>query len=395
MYGLVTKRSGCTYCDQAKALLEKHDLEYEEVVLDSMDDVRARYAPAVDATKIKTFPLVFKDGTYLGGFQHLRDSLEEPILREETARLSVFPIQHTDVYDLYKLAVSSFWTADEVSLRDDIVAFEALESSERHFLTHVLAFFAQADAIVLNNLLDSFAHEVQILESKMFYAFQGFMEGIHGEVYSQLIDALVRDHAEKHRLFDAISHIPAVRKKAEWAQKWLDRSANRFATRLVAFAAVEGILFSGSFAAIFWLKHRGTNMPGLSMSNQFISRDERLHVDHATALYRKLENKLTQREVAAIIREAVDNEREFVCDALPCRLIGISAESMSQYIEFVADTLCIDLGHEPIYGSPNPFPWMVGISLQGKTNFFESRPSDYQRVKMNEDDESSGDEDDF
>jgi len=393
MFTILSKRSGCVYCDRAKSLLTERGIEYVEIPFDSLDEVRTRYAPAVDPDTIKTFPLIFKNGRCIGGFEHLRDHLEEPILKEDTNRLSAFPIEHADVYDLYKKAVSCFWTSDEISLRDDIDAFEALSKNERHFLTHVLAFFAQSDAIVLQNLMSNFCNEVQLLESKMFYSLQAFMESEHSIVYSMLIDALVRDHREKHRLFDAITHVPAVRKKALWAQRWLDRS-NRFATRLVAFACVEGILFSGSFCAIFWLKQR-TNMPGLSLSNQFISRDERLHVDHATALYRKLEHKLTHRELSEIVREAVENEKEFICEALPCKLIGMNAQSMGMYIQFVADCLCIDLGHEPIYEAENPYTWMTSLGLEGKTNFFESRASDYQRATVNDGDGSGGDEDDF
>lgn len=395
MYSLVTKRSGCTYCEKAKALLDARGLGYETLPFETLDDVRARYSPALDPTTIKTFPLIFKDGTYVGGYHHLRDSLEEDMLREDSSRLSAFPVQHPHLFELYNKAVSCFWTSSEISLKDDVAGFDSLTKDEKHFLTHVLAFFSQADAIVLNNLLDNFSKEVQFLESRMFYAFQSFMESEHSIVYSMLIDGLVRDHGEKQRLFDAISNIPAVRKKAEWAQKWLDQT-ERFATRLVAFACVEGILFSGSFAAIFWLKNNGTaNLPGLSLSNQFISRDERLHVDHATALYRMLKNKLTQEELTVIIRGAVENETEFICDALPCRLIGMNSESMTMYIQFVADSLCIDLGHEPIYNVENPFSWMVGLGLEGKTNFFESRASEYQRVSVFDGGDDGGEDDDF
>jgi len=394
MYTVITKRSGCVYCDKAKTLLAAHGVPHETMAFDTLQEVKDRFRPAINPQSITSFPVIFKeDGTYVGGYEHLRDQLEEPILRDDNTRLSAFPIQHADIFDLYKKQVSCFWTSDEISLRDDIDAYEALSSQEKFFLNHVLAFFAQADAIVLQNLMDNFSAEVSIIESKMFYSLQAFIESEHSIVYSMLIDALIRDHDEKHRLFDAIAHIPAVKKKALWAQKWLDKS-KRFAARLVAFACVEGILFSGSFCAIFWLKQR-TNMPGLSLSNQFISRDERLHVEHACNLYRKLEQPLSQAEVHEIVRGAVENEKEFICDALPCKLIGMNARQMQMYIEFTADGLLIDLGHEAIYNVECPFPFMLHLSMDGKTNFFESRASDYQRASQMDDIDIGDDDDDF
>jgi ribonucleotide reductase beta subunit family protein with ferritin-like domain len=284
-----------------------------------------------------------------------------------------------DIYALYKQQVGCFWTSEEITLRDDVESFEKdLNDDERHFLSHVLGFFSQADGIVLQNLLENFMNEVQLAESKMFYSMQAFIESEHSIVYSMLIDSLIKDPFERAKLFDAIKNIQAIKEKASWALKWLD-TTNTFATRLVAYACVEGILFSGSFCAIFWMKQR-CNMPGLSLSNQFISRDEKLHTEHAIALYKKLLYPLPEGDVHAIIREAVEGEKSFILDALPCSLVGMNSASMGQYIEFVADRLAIDLGYSKIYGRDNPFPWMENLGLEGKTNFFEGRPSDYQRA---------------
>lgn len=302
----------------------------------------------------------------------------EPLLTENRNRFVLFPIQNDAVWEMYKKHVASFWTAEEIDLGDDLKHWNNLTDNERHFIKHVLAFFAASDGIVLENLLERFATEVQSPEVRCFYAFQGAMENIHSETYSLLIDTYIKDAQEKHRLFNAMDTVPAVQKKAEWAMKWMGSEAP-FAQRLVAFAAVEGIFFSGSFCAIFWLKKRGL-MPGLTFSNELISRDEGLHTDFACLLYSQLLYKLDQETIHKIIDDAVTCEKEFVCESLPVNLIGMNDALMGQYIEFVADRLLHELGCEKIYNVENPFDWMELISLQGKTNFFERRVGEYQKA---------------
>ena len=302
---------------------------------------------------------------------------DEDILRENPDRFVVFPIKHPRVWEMYKKHEASFWTAEEVDLSSDQRDWENLSDNERHFITHVLAFFAASDGIVNENLAAKFANEVQIPEARLFYGFQIAMEGIHSETYSLLIDTYVKDPEEKQRLFRAVETVPAVQKKAQWALQWIN-DTNCFAERLVAFACVEGILFSGSFCAIYWLKKRGL-MPGLTFSNELISRDEGLHADFACLLYSMLANKLPEKSIQAIIRGAVEAEREFICEALPCDLIGMNSATMQKYIEFVADRLLVALGHSKLYNTANPFDWMELISLQGKTNFFEKRVGEYQK----------------
>merc|ERR1711908_111385 len=273
---------------------------------------------------------------------------------------------------------ASFWTAEEIDLSSDSKDWEGLTNNERHFLKHVLAFFAASDGIVLENLAGRFSTEIQIPEARAFYGFQMAMENIHSETYSLLIEQYIRDPVEKERIFDAIHTMPAVGDKAEWAVQWMQRE-NSFAERVVAFAAVEGILFSGSFCAIYWLKKRGL-MPGLTFSNELISRDEGLHTEFACLLYGMLQNPLPEEVVHTIVRGAVEAERRFICEALSCDLIGMNSELMTRYIQFVADRLLAALGHTKLYGASNPFDWMELISLQGKTNFFEKRVGEYQKA---------------
>ena len=304
--------------------------------------------------------------------------MQEPILKENPNRFVLFPIQHDEIWKMYKQAEASFWTTEEIDLASDLNDWEnKLTDNERYFIKNVLAFFAASDGIVNENLVLNFMREVQIPEARCFYGFQVAIENIHAETYSLLIDTYIKDAPERQFLFNAINTIPAVQKKAQWALKWIEESPS-FAHRLIAFAAVEGIFFSGSFCSIFWLKKRGL-MSGLSFSNELISRDEGLHCDFACLLYLMLQNKLQQSEVQKIIREAVELEKEFVTNSLPVSLIGMNAELMSQYIEFVADRLLLSLGCGKIYGTTNPFPFMDLISLQGKTNFFEKRVGDYQK----------------
>ncbi|KAJ1469627.1 ribonucleoside-diphosphate reductase small chain-like protein [Baffinella frigidus] len=303
----------------------------------------------------------------------------DPLLTPNPHRFVLFPIKYDSVWRFYKQAVASVWTVEELDLGRDIGDFEKLTSNEQYFIKNVLAFFAASDGIVLENLVGNFATEIQIPEARCFYGFQIAMENIHSETYCLLIDLVVKDPAEKQHLLEAIETIPAVMKKADWALKWMDKGSGcSFAKRLVAFAAVEGIFFSGSFCAIFWLKKRGL-MPGLCFSNELISRDEGLHTDFACLIYSMLEEKLAASEVLEIITEAVECEKDFVSVSLPVNLIGMHAELMMQYIEFVADRLLVALGCEKHYNSTNPFEWMEMISLQGKTNFFEKRVGDYQK----------------
>ena len=303
---------------------------------------------------------------------------EEPLLQENKNRFVLFPIQHSDIWQMYKQAEASFWTAEEIDLAQDLSNWENLNDGERHFISHVLAFFAASDGIVNENLGANFFNEVQFPEAKCFYGFQIMMENIHSETYSLLIDTYIKDPKEKQRLFHALETVPCVQRKGEWALRWIN--SENFAERLVAFAAVEGIFFSGSFCSIFWLKKRGL-MPGLTFSNELISRDEGLHCDFACLLYTQyLNGKLSKDRVYEIIRDAVSIEQEFVSDALPVSLIGMNAKMMSEYIEFVADRLLVALGYPKMYNSANPFDFMEMISLQGKTNFFEKRVAEYQKA---------------
>ena len=303
---------------------------------------------------------------------------EEPILKENKDRFVLFPIQHDDIWEFYKKAEASFWTAEEIDLSQDQKDWENLNDGERHFISHVLAFFAASDGIVNENLAENFVAEVQYTEAKFFYGFQIAIENIHSETYSLLIDTYIKDNAEKDKLFNAIDTMEFVKKKADWALRWIDEGS--FAERLIAFAAVEGIFFSGSFCSIFWLKKRGL-MPGLSFSNELISRDEGLHCDFACLLYNNhLNNKLSTEKITGIITDAVEIEKEFVTDALPVKLIGMNSELMCQYIEFVADRLLAELDCPKVYNSSNPFDFMELISLQGKTNFFEKRVGEYKKA---------------
>ena len=303
---------------------------------------------------------------------------DEPLLKENPNRFVLFPIEYTDIWHMYQKSLGLFWTANEIDLGKDLVDWPKLKADEQHFIKNVLAFFAGSDGIVLENLGVRFMNEVQIPEAKCFYGFQIAMENIHSETYSLLIDTYVKDSDEKDRLLNAIETIPSVQKKAKWALKWIGDDS-QFAKRLVAFAAVEGIFFSGSFCAIFWLKKRGL-MPGLTSSNELISRDEGLHTDFAVLLYKMLNKKLSYDIIKEIIMEAVAIEKEFIVDSIPCRLIGMNSDLMCEYIEFVADRLVVQLGYEKIYGSKNPFSFMEMISMEGKTNFFEKRVMEYSKA---------------
>ena len=309
----------------------------------------------------------------------IKYAADEPMLMPSNDRFVLFPIEHADIWKAYKDQAACFWTAEEIDLEKDKDDWAKLKDSERHFLKHVLAFFAASDGIVNENLAVNFSNEVQWPEARSFYGFQIMMENIHAETYSLLIDTYIEDDAEKHRLFNAMETVPSVMRKAEWALKWTDSERATFGERLIAFAAVEGICFSGSFCAIYWLKQKGI-MQGLTFSNELISRDEGMHRDFACLLHSKLVNKVDESTALRIISEAVDIEKEFVTEALPVSLLGMNADKMCQYIEFVADHLLVTLGFNKHYHASNPFPWMEQISMQGKTNFFERRVGEYQKA---------------
>ncbi|KAI8821711.1 ribonucleotide reductase m2 polypeptide [Fimicolochytrium jonesii] len=313
----------------------------------------------------------------------------EPLLTPNARRFVLFPIQYHEVWQMYKKAEASFWTAEEVDLSKDMRDWDhKLTDNERFFISRVLAFFAASDGIVNENLVERFSNDVQIAEARCFYGFQIMIENIHSEMYSLLIDTYIRDPKEKEFLFDALETVPCIRKKADWALRWISDPSSSFAIRLVAFAAVEGIFFSGSFAAIFWLKKRGL-MPGLTFSNELISRDEGLHTDFACLLYSLIRNKPERETVRALLREAVSIEQEFLSDSLPVALIGMNATLMMRYIEFVADRLFVALGYDKEYGVDNPFDFMELISLQGKTNFFEKKVGEYQMAGVMQKNEES------
>lgn len=312
---------------------------------------------------------------------------EEPLLVADDKRFVMFPIQYDDMWNMYKKQEDSFWTAREIDLSKDNADWEQLTADEKHFLSMILAFFAASDGIVLENLATRFLADVQISEARAFYGLQIAMENIHSETYSLLIDAYIKDNAVKDRLFNAVQHFPCIKKKSDWAQTWIRSQEANFAARLVAFACVEGIFFSGAFSSIYWIKKRGL-LPGLTFSNELISRDEALHCEFAILLYSKLVNRLLESTVHAIIRDAVEIETEFICEALPCRLIGMNSDMMTQYIQFVADRLCVQLGYSKIYYVSNSCEYMEMISLEKKTNFFEKHVSEYALADKTVDDKT-------
>jgi len=306
-------------------------------------------------------------------------AVQEPLQTPNPDRFVIFPIQHPDVWAKYKQHVAVFWTPEEIDLSKDMSHWEKLNDNERHFIKHILGFFAGSDGIVMENLATRFTNDVQWPEAKFFYSCQSMMEAIHSETYSLLIDTYIHDPKEKSDILHAIDTIPCVKKKADWAMQWISSETAEFATRLLAFAAIEGIFFSGAFCAIFWLKQRGI-MPGLTLSNEFIARDEGLHTEFACLLYSKIVNRLTKQQAHKIIREAVKIEKQFITKSLPCELIGMNAKLMAQYIEFVADRLLLQLGYPKAYSAANPFDFMERISLENKDNFFEKRVSTYARA---------------
>jgi ribonucleotide reductase beta subunit family protein with ferritin-like domain len=311
----------------------------------------------------------------------------EPLLQEDNNRFVMFPIADQNIWKMYKKQIDCFWRPEEIDTSKDMVHWDKLSQDEQHFIKLILAFFAASDGIVLENLALRFMSEVQLPEARAFYGFQIAMENIHSETYSILIDSYIKNTEEKTSLFQAINNFPCIEKKAKWALKWIHDKRSSFSTRLIAFACIEGIFFSGAFCSIYWLKKRGL-MPGLTFSNELISRDEALHTEFAVYLYSKLEKKIHKKKIQEIIQDAVSIEQEFITDALPCRLIGMNSDLMNKYIEFVADRLSIQFGCEPIYNSPNPFDFMEMISLEQKTNFFESRVSEYSLAEKSGKDEA-------
>ena len=302
--------------------------------------------------------------------------IQEPLLIADESRFVMFPIKYDDIWNMYKKQIDCFWRAEEVDLSKDLTDWKKISKDEKHFISMILAFFAASDGIVLENIGLRFMSEVQNSEARAFYGFQIAMENIHSQMYSQLIETYIDDREEKSKMFDALNNYPCIKKKADWAKKWIGDNRSSFATRLVAFACVEGIFFSGAFCSIFWLKKRGL-LPGLTFSNELISRDEALHTEFAVLLYSKLLKKVNKTKINELIKEAVTIEKEFITEALPCRLIGMNSSLMATYIEFIADRLCVQLGYEAIYNASNPFDFMELISVESKTNFFEKRVSEY------------------
>jgi ribonucleotide reductase beta subunit family protein with ferritin-like domain len=312
-------------------------------------------------------------------------NVNEPLLNPDDNRFVMFPIKYDDVWQMYKKQVDCFWRAEEIDLSKDLAHWDTLSQEEKFFLSMILAFFAASDGIVLENLGLRFMNDVQISEARAFYGFQIAMENIHSQTYSLLIETYIKNAEEKDKLFRALENFDCIKKKGDWAQKWIKDNRSGFATRLIAFACVEGIFFSGAFCSIYWMKKRGL-MPGLTFSNELISRDEALHCEFAVLLYSKLVNKVKKSRVHEIIKEAVEIENEFICEALPCRLIGMNSQLMTQYVQFCADRLCVQLGYDKIYNACNPFDFMELISLEGKVNFFERYNDSYALATKTKDD---------
>lgn len=374
----ILSKDGCKYCDLSKNLIEQKGLPFEELKV-TKDELQL-----LCDKNVSSYPQIFLNDKHIGGYFELEEYFEndyEPLLFENPNRFTIFPIKYPTLWEHYKKAQMTNWTAEEIDLNSDISDWKSLNENEQHFIKHVLAFFAASDGIVFENISVNFSKEIQVPEARSFYAYQEHNEMVHGETYSLLIDKYITDSSEKDKIFRAIETIPCVQKKAHWALQWFDKKLP-FSDRLVAFACVEGIFFSGSFCAIFWLKKRGL-MPGLSFSNELISRDEGLHQEFAVTLFHMLKNKSDEETIHLIVKDAVKIEKEFITEALPCKLIGMDSEKMSEYIEFVADRLLKQMGVSPIWKSQNPFDFMENISLDGKTNFFEKRVGEYSKFSGN------------
>jgi ribonucleotide reductase beta subunit family protein with ferritin-like domain len=370
----IFSKMDCKYCTYAENICIDMNLDYKKVMVDKNDLKKYCGAQAV------TYPQIKMNDKCIGDYFAFQDYIEEcePMLLPTTNRFTIFPIEHENLWMLYKKAQMSNWTAEEIDTSADMDDWNSLSDNERHFIKYILAFFAGSDGIVFENINNNFADEVQYTEARSFYAYQVHNEMVHGETYSKLIDKYIRNDSEKRKLFDAINTIEPIKRKADWALKWFDKS-RPFSERLLAFACVEGIFFSGSFCAIFWLKKRGL-MPGLCFSNELISRDEGLHLEFALELFHMLKNKPNEHTIHEIVKESVEIEKSFIIDSLPCKLIGMNAERMSEYIEYVADRLLKQAGFNKIWNTQNPFDFMENISLDGKTNFFEKRVGDYGKI---------------
>jgi ribonucleotide reductase beta subunit family protein with ferritin-like domain len=370
----ILSKEGCQYCDLAVDLCKEYKLENKKVLVDK-EELKKRCG-----TQASVYPQIFMNDKLIGSYFDFQDYLEnvEPMLLPTLDRFTVFPIEHENLWTMYKKAQMSNWTAEEIDFSKDMDDWVNLSENEQHFIKYILAFFAGSDGIVFENLNDNFASEVQYTEARSFYAYQEHNEMVHGETYSKLIDKYIKNSTEKKNLFEAIQTIPCIKSKADWAMKWFSKDRS-FGERLLAFACVEGIFFSGSFCAIFWLKKRGL-LPGLCFSNELISRDEGLHLEFAIELFKMLKHKPSKNIIEQIVKDAVYIEKQFITDALPCSLIGMNSDKMSEYIEYVADRLLKQSGHDKIWGTKNPFDFMENISLDGKTNFFEKRVGDYGKL---------------
>lgn len=387
-------KESCPQCVVAEALLQKHNVRVRVVKTTTSLYGLLKELGAQEDDSIGSFP-VFHDGSGTYSTETFLEKYGEPLLLENPDRFVIFPIRYADLWEMYERLVASFWTVNEINFAQDEADFKQMSENERSFIKNILAFFAASDGIVNENLARNFSDEVQIPEAKSFYSLQQFNETIHSHTYSLMIDRYVPNPDEKLRLLRGAHTIPSVKKKADWALKWIRRdNCPEFAKRLVAFACVEGIMFSGSFCAIFWLKKRGL-MHGLSFSNELISRDEGMHQDFAVMLFKYLKNKPSQADVAAIVSEAVANEKEFILESIPCRMVGMNDVLMGEYIEYVADRLLLQLGYSTLYGTKNPFDFMEHISLTGKTNFFERRVGEYAKAGVLTTDNAFGIDEDF
>ena len=391
---VLLSKDNCILCKDVQTILDTNNIDY---TIHKVDDKNELFR--LCGKRVPGWPQLLNadDQSHFGSIDELEKYIDsyEVVLAENPYRFTTFPIKYDDLWRLYKKAQASFWVPEEIDFSNDTQDWEKMTPDEQHFLKHILAFFAGSDGIVNENLASNFMEEVQLSEAKSFYSYQMYNESIHSETYSLLIDKYVKDNAEKTNLFRAIQTIPSVKAKADWAFKWFGRK-RQFSERLIAFACVEGILFSGSFCAIFWLKKRGL-MPGLGLSNEYISRDEALHMEFAVTLYKYLKSKPSSSAIQAIVKEAVETEKDFIIDALPCSLIGMNSDMMKQYIEYVADRLLKQLDTEPIYNSENPFDFMENISLQAKTNFFEKRVTEYSLsgIMVNQEKQIFGTDADF
>jgi len=371
----IYSKAGCHYCDQAETLCTNAGMDYEKI------EMPLHEVSSLLGQRVHGYPHIVMNGKYMGTFHDFYDYLVniEPILDESNRRYAMFPIEYPKLWELYKKAQMSNWTAEEVDLGKDMDDWDKLSDDERHFVKYVLAFFAGSDTIVYDNINTNFMDEVTIMEAKAFYAYQCHNEMVHGETYAKLIDKYIKEPKEKKKLFNAIKNIPSIKQKAKWAERYFNNEIE-FSERLFAFACVEGVFFSGSFCAIYWLKKRGL-LPGLCFSNELISRDEGMHLEFAVELFNMLKHRPPEQKIHRIIEEAVTLEKKFIIESLPCKLIGMNSDMMSQYIEYVADRLLKQIGYKPIWKVRNPFDFMENLSLDGKTNFFEKRVGDYGKLE--------------